>query len=471
MIYRLNIAQSLWIRACTQLHSGNRQLAWGRVVRKTHGQICDLVVRRLQWSETPPAGSDYSLLHDFIVIDNPHGRRTEQEYREFLESVQLRRGQLLVYVQPGAGEAAAEWVGVVQLAEATEPLQQIRLVGPGMRVFRRARQRQAVSAVQAAGGSQLKGRSADRWSRLIGAMQEEVFRRFRSTEVLLVGAGRLGSLMAAALVRMGLKNLSIVDPDVLQEHNRDCTVGNTPRDVGSSKVEALCRYLHRIRPRAVLQGMTAKVQDEQVEHLFRRCRAVFVCVDNDEARLHLSRMAAEQLKPVLDVATAVRQLESSSVGRSAGAGAPRSLSVETVGGTMTPGDAGRTGLAATGIRELEIGADIRLLLPGSCLACVGGLTVDLADNATERAVAEGRRGRPSNPDQEERWDRDGRAGSLPSINHLAVGAGLQLWQDLLSEQIDSSFWTRLRWVPGQGLQTESGPMQGRKDCPVCHGRA
>jgi len=301
-------------------------------------------------------------------------------------------------------------------------------------------------------------------------MGDAVFHRFRHREILLVGAGRLGSLMASTLVRMGLKRLTVVDPDVLEPHNRDATVGNTARDCGQPKVSALLRHLHRVRPNALLRGLALPVQDPRVLTAFRRCAAVFVCVDNDDARLHVSQAASQLLKVVLDCGTLVR----------------RAADPPTASAAVSAS-------SAAGMSELL--SDVRLILPGSCLACVGGLrpsaeavaaaglspsafqgvsggvagavggvsgsavsraaVVPQADAATDAAPA---------------WTRGGRIGSLPSLNHLAVGTALQIWQDLLSERLSGSWWQRLHWSPGQGLRTEAGPLAGRTDCPVCGAR-
>lgn len=440
--YRLQISHALWVRACTQLHTRQRQLAWGRVHRSTHGRVCDLLVHQLQWSDQPPYGPEFSQGYDFAIIDDPWQRTALHEYESLMRSVQLRAGQLLVYVQPGSGGQLDQWVGAVLFDNQLQPLQQIRLVGQGMQVFRRQHQQSSESA--SASAERIDTRQSQRWSRLSGAMEPTVFRRFRSLEVLLVGAGRVGSLFAATLVRMGLRNLSILDPDVLEEHNRDCTVGNRPRDVGRPKVESLLRHLHTIRPRATLRGMTAHAQEPTALQLLRRCSAIFVCVDNDEARLHLTRLASHHLKVTLDLGTAVRLVEHSAT-----------------------------------TRQREISADVRLILPGSCLSCVGGLDIDSSTTrqgfpqftAGERySELEGDHKLPTSVPEKAVWSRDGRVGSLPSINHLAVGTALQMWIDLLSEQIETSFWTRMRWVQGEGLQSLSRSLTGRKDCPVCGGR-
>lgn len=463
--YRLQIPHNLWARAWAEMSLGRRTLAWGRMHRSLHGRCCDLLVHSMKYVTEPPLAQEYSLQHDFFVLDAP-GQRTEDGIRDLLDSMRLRPGQLLTYVQPDLQGEAGSWIGAVYDGRQLQPLHSLHLIGSGMLRLTRG------TAAEAPSGPQ--------WSRLAGALGEAVFQRFRNREILLVGAGRLGSLMASTLVRMGLRRLTVVDPDVLEPHNRDATVGNTARDCGQPKVTALLRHLHRVRASALLRGFNLPVQDPRLLDAFRRCAAVFVCVDNDDARLYVSQAASQLLKVVLDCGTLVRR-----------AAEPVAAAAAVSAGS------------AAGLSELL--SDVRLILPGSCLACVGGLRptaeaivaaglspqafqgllepagVQSPASATRSAAGAGSggvqhasaaelRGVAASAETAPAWTRAGRIGSLPSLNHLAVGTALQIWQDLLSERLSGSWWQRLHWAPGQGLRTEAGPLAGRTDCPVCGAR-
>jgi hypothetical protein len=93
------------------------------------------------------------------------------------------------------------------------------------------------------------------------------------------------SFFSTPPVPMQSKNSRIslidVDADRLEPHNRDATVGNTPRDHGQPKATVLLRYLHRIRPSARLHGLIMPLQAPRVLPALRRCDAIFLCVDND----------------------------------------------------------------------------------------------------------------------------------------------------------------------------------------------
>ena len=60
-----------------------------------------------------------------------------------------------------------------------------------------------------------------RYSRTIGALGgEEIWERLRQLRVVIVGCGRLGSLVAVDVARLGVLDETLVDPDGVEPHNR-----------------------------------------------------------------------------------------------------------------------------------------------------------------------------------------------------------------------------------------------------------
>ena len=129
------------------------------------------------------------------------------------------------------------------------------------------------------------------------------------------------------------------------------------------------------------------------------------CVDHDSARLAATALATVFCKPLLDIATGIH-----------GSGADR-----------------------------EMGADVRLVLPGQCLLCCGGLR-DQTSALQVLARAEAERGLSAQRD----W-RHERAGSLASLNQCAVGVALRLLEDVVAARIQDSTWDHLAFTPAGAL--------------------
>jgi len=236
----------------------------------------------------------------------------------------------------------------------------------------------------------------------------------------------LGSLMAFHLAGLGASRLRLIDRDSLELANLDAMPRLTERDVGRAKVAALAKRLLAFRRDLLVPYAHRSALDLEAQRLMRRRTDLLVtCVDDDAPRLCASLIAKQTLTVHLDVATQVTRP----------AGEPAAIH-----------------------------ADIRLLTPdrdGGCVACVGGLA-DVEETLYQIAAPAGalRRGEPV------AWHQQ-RAGSLLSINSIAVGVAAQMWIDLLAGDLRSSYWHRLRWRPAAPLETAGGSVSAEPTCRFC----
>lgn len=87
----------------------------------------------------------------------------------------------------------------------------------------------------------------DRSTLLLG---EENMRLLDEKKVIIFGIGGVGSWTAEALIRTGLKNLTIVDADRVAVSNINRQVPATTETVGVPKTEAMLQHLLSINPQA-----------------------------------------------------------------------------------------------------------------------------------------------------------------------------------------------------------------------------
>ena len=102
----------------------------------------------------------------------------------------------------------------------------------------------------------------------VAAAQERV----RGTRALLIGAGGTGSWLALALAMMGVAELMVVDPDVVEDRNR--TRQPYPAAaVGRRKVEVLGEIVTGLRPELRYAGVDLRVEQRgRSEHARPRRR-------------------------------------------------------------------------------------------------------------------------------------------------------------------------------------------------------
>jgi bacteriocin biosynthesis cyclodehydratase domain-containing protein len=109
----------------------------------------------------------------------------------------------------------------------------------------------------------------------VGAAQARV----RSTRALVIGAGGTGSWLAVSLTMMGVADLMVVDPDVVEDRNR--TRQPYPADsVGRRKVEVLGEIVTGLRPDLRYAGVDLRVEhEEDLSELVRGRDVVACCAD------------------------------------------------------------------------------------------------------------------------------------------------------------------------------------------------
>lgn len=288
---------------------------------------------------------------------------------------------------------------------------ELELPGPGMYRFR--------SGVPALPRG---AETASRWSRTIGALGgEEVFRRLAGLSAMVVGCGRSGSLAALDLARLGLRELFLVDDDIVELNTLGEAEGATPADCGRSKVEVLARHLTSLQLPARVVPLRHALNELRHRPEPAAADLLLLCVDDDRARLAGAVLATVHHRVLIDVATGIR-------------------------------------MDAAGRRRA--GADVRLILPGDgCLLCRGGLT------ALGPALASFHLPRRSSG-HAAAWRRQ-RAGSLRTLNRIAVGVALQMLCDLVAERIERSTWLQLDLREDGRLSTLYPEPPNDPRCPLC----
>ncbi len=113
-------------------------------------------------------------------------------------------------------------------------------------------------------------------------------RRLGAARVLVVGCGALGSHTAAALLRAGVRRLTLVDRDIVEVHNLHRVALFTDSDVGRPKAEALAERLREIDPGAEIGVHIAHFGPREAEDLVPGADLVVDGLDNMETRYLLN---------------------------------------------------------------------------------------------------------------------------------------------------------------------------------------
>ncbi|MCK5761382.1 MAG: ThiF family adenylyltransferase [Candidatus Izimaplasma sp.] len=137
------------------------------------------------------------------------------------------------------------------------------------------------------------------YSQNMGILNQEEFSIIQDTRVLLIGAGGLGGYLANGLIRLGVKNLTIIDFDSFEESNLNRQIFATIPSLNKSKVTITKEKLLEINPHANILAIHSKYDNTIDEAIFGNIDIIFDGVDNIETKLLIEAHCAKYKKPLI----------------------------------------------------------------------------------------------------------------------------------------------------------------------------
>lgn len=141
----------------------------------------------------------------------------------------------------------------------------------------------------------------DLFDRNVRAFGSDIQATLGDLHIAVVGAGGTGSAVAEQLVRLGVRNLLLIDVDTLSSSNVTRVYGSSLSDVGRPKVDVLRDHLLTIAPDLSCRTVQSMITMEKSARLLTGRDLVFGCTDDNAGRLVLSRLATFHLTPVIDM--------------------------------------------------------------------------------------------------------------------------------------------------------------------------
>lgn len=127
----------------------------------------------------------------------------------------------------------------------------------------------------------------DRLELLIG---KENIEKISKINVLIVGIGGVGGTALEALVRSGVKNITIIDKDVISESNLNRQIFSTRDSIGLYKVDVGINRCKSINPDVNITGLKINLDEKNVNELEYFDFIIDAC-DDINAKLALMQYA------------------------------------------------------------------------------------------------------------------------------------------------------------------------------------
>lgn len=120
-----------------------------------------------------------------------------------------------------------------------------------------------------------------------------------NTNVLVVGAGGLGTVVATYLVAMGVGTVGIIDFDEVDETNLHRQFLYTSSDVGQKKAHVLVNKLRAQNTHVVVNAIEDRINNENFATIISDYTIVCDCSDNLNTRLVLDKQCGLSLIPLV----------------------------------------------------------------------------------------------------------------------------------------------------------------------------
>jgi molybdopterin/thiamine biosynthesis adenylyltransferase len=143
-----------------------------------------------------------------------------------------------------------------------------------------------------------------RHDRTVRAISEDGQTALRDTRLGIVSAGGIGSVLVEQFARLGVGELVVVDPDIVEESNLSRLYGATAEDVGREKVAVMAEHVERLDPNINVETHATHAQD--VPEQLQKCDALVAGVDQMSARMWLNEFAVRHLMPYVDAGSIIR---------------------------------------------------------------------------------------------------------------------------------------------------------------------
>ena len=124
----------------------------------------------------------------------------------------------------------------------------------------------------------------------------------------IVGLGSVGCIVAETMARIGVRQITLFDPDRVEEHNLDRLLYGTAKDIGKLKVDlAKTRMeLSATAEEVAINAISKSIKGRDAFNEVLDCDIILSCVDRPVARDILNYVANAHLIPVIDCGVAIR---------------------------------------------------------------------------------------------------------------------------------------------------------------------
>jgi adenylyltransferase/sulfurtransferase len=140
-----------------------------------------------------------------------------------------------------------------------------------------------------------------RYSRQIMLPQIDIEgqQKLLAANILIIGAGGLGSPAAIYLAAAGVGALTIYDDDVVDLSNLQRQIAHHTPDIGTDKVISTRQTLNRLNPDVQIRAVKQRLEGEQLDFEVMQADVVLDCSDNFTTRFAINNACVKHQTPLV----------------------------------------------------------------------------------------------------------------------------------------------------------------------------
>lgn len=117
--------------------------------------------------------------------------------------------------------------------------------------------------------------------------------------VTVIGCGGLGGYIIEQLARLGVGQITAIDPDVFEEHNLNRQILATVSNLGQPKVAVAKARVAEVNPAVTLTPVFASFSEANGSDLLRDAQLVVDALDSIPVRLELAKVCRQMAIPLV----------------------------------------------------------------------------------------------------------------------------------------------------------------------------
>lgn len=147
----------------------------------------------------------------------------------------------------------------------------------------------------------------EKYSRLLSIYGEQALSSLQNSHVAICGLGGVGSYCATALARCGIKKITIIDFDKIEQSNINRQEFATEKTIGQKKVDLAEKFIAKIDKDIKVYKHDVKISADNIDNLFNDVNYIVDAIDDVNGKIALAKYAQNNnVKIVSCMGTALR---------------------------------------------------------------------------------------------------------------------------------------------------------------------